>query len=160
MHGGFRRVFTMDEQVKEKETAKESSVLFWVKLQACLTGGVLALLLIVGIFGVVQVNNVMRVFRGVDMEKVNSTVLALQSAAEDLDMEALNKTVDSLKAAAENLGSADIDAVNDGIKALTAAADNLQGLDIEKMNELIESLKTVSDEMEKTTSAFSKLFGR
>ena len=68
--------------------------------------------------------------------------------------------MDSLKAAAENLGSADIDAVNDGIKALTAAADNLQGLDIEKMNELIKSLKTVSDEMEKTTSAFSKIFGR
>ena len=68
--------------------------------------------------------------------------------------------MDSLKAAAENLGSADIDAINDGIKALTAAADNLQGLDIEKMNELIQSLKTVSDEMEKTTSAFSKIFGR
>ena len=38
----------MDEQVKEKETAKESSMLFWVKLQTCLTGAVLALLLIVG----------------------------------------------------------------------------------------------------------------
>ena len=36
----------MDEQVKEKETAKESSMLFWMKLQTCLTGAVLALLLI------------------------------------------------------------------------------------------------------------------
>lgn len=150
----------MDEQVKEKETTKESTMLLWMKIQTCLTGAVLALLLIVGIFAAVQVNNVMRMFRGVDVEKINSTVLALQSAAEDVDMETINKAVESLKAAAENLGSADIDAVNDGIKALTAAADNLQGLDIEKMNELIESLKTVSDEMEKTTSAFSRLFGR
>ena len=150
----------MDEQVKEKETTKESAMLLWMKAQTCLTGAVLALLLIVGIFAAVQVNNVMRMFRGVDVEKINSTVLALQSAAEDVDMETINKAVESLKAAAENLGSADIDAVNDGIKALTAAADNLQGLDIEKMNELIESLKTVSDEMEKTTSAFSRLFGR
>lgn len=150
----------MEEQVKEKETTKDSSVLFWMKLQTCLTGAVLALLLIVGIFAAVQVGHIMRMFQGVDVEKINATVLALQSAAEDLDMETINQTVDSLKAAAENLGSADIDAVNDGIKALTAAADNLQGLDIEKMNELIESLKTVSDEMEKTTSAFSKLFGR
>lgn len=150
----------MDEQVKEKETAKESTVLFWMKLQTCLTGAVLALLLIVGIFAAVQVGHVMRMFRGVDVEKINATVLTLQSAAEELDMETINKAVDSLKAAAENLGSADIDAVNDGIKALTAAADNLQGLDIGKMNELIKSLKTVSDEMEKTTSAFSKIFGR
>ncbi len=150
----------MDEQVKEKETNKESTMLFWVKLQTCLTGAVLALLLIVGIFAAVQAGNVMRMFQGVDVEKINATVLALQSAVGDVDMQTINKTVESLKAAAENLGSADIDAVNDGIKALTAAADNLQGLDIEKMNELIESLKTVSDEMEKTTSAFSRLFGR
>lgn len=150
----------MDEQVKEKETNKESAMLFWVKIQTCLTGAVLALLLIVGIFVAVQAGNVMRMFQGVDVEKINTTVLALQNAVGDVDMQTINKTVESLKAAAENLGDADIDAVNDGIKALTAAADNLQGLDIEKMNELIESLKTVSDEMEKTTSAFSKLFGR
>ena len=48
----------MDDQVKEKETAKESSMLFWVKLQTCLTGAVLALLLIVGIFAAVQVGHV------------------------------------------------------------------------------------------------------
>ena len=88
----------MDEQVKEKETAKESSMLFWVKLQTCLTGAVLVLLLIVGIFAAVQVGHVMRMFRGVDVEKINATVLTLQSAAEELDMETINKAVDSLKA--------------------------------------------------------------
>ena len=55
----------------------------------------LALLLIVGIFAAVQVGHVMRMFRGVDVEKINATVLTLQSAAEELDMETINKAVDS-----------------------------------------------------------------
>ena len=40
----------------------------------------------------------------------------------------------------------------------SAAAENLQGLDIQQMNELIESLEAVAKQMEKTTSAFGKLF--
>ena len=44
--------------------------------------------------------------------------------------------------------------------SLTAAAENLQGLDIQQMNELIQSLEAVAKQMEKTTAAFGKLFGR
>ena len=132
----------MEELTKETEKKQEKNeLLFWVKLQTCLTGGVLALLLVAGIFAAVQVSNVMKVFRGVDVDTIN-------------------KTVDALKSAAQNLGNADIGAVNDGIQALTAAAENLQGLDIQQMNELIESLEAVAKQMEKTTSAFGKLFGR
>lgn len=150
-----------DQKVQEKNS--QDTMLLWVKIQTCLTGAVLVLLLIVGIFAGIQAGKVMQMFRGVDMDQINATVLALQNAAgglQDVDMDTINKAVASLKGAAENLAAADIDAVNDGIQALTEAAENLQGLDIEKMNELIESLKTVSEEMEKTTSAFSKIFGR
>ena len=154
----------MEEMTKETEKKQEKNeLLLWVKLQTCLTGGVLALLLIAGIFAEVQISNVMKVFRGVDVDKINSIVLSLQNTAselENVDMETINKTVDALKSAAQNLGNADIGAVNDGIQALTAAAENLQGLDIQQMNELIESLEAVAKQMEKTTAAFGKLFGR
>ena len=154
----------MEEQVqKTEEKTKQDPMLLWMKIQTCLTGAVLALLLVAVVFIGIQAGNVMRMFRGVDVDQINTTVLALQSAAGELqnvDMDTINKAVSALKGAAENLADADIGAVNDGIEALTAAAENLQGLDIQKMNDLIESLKTVSAEMEKTTSAFSKIFGR
>ena len=63
----------MEELTKETEKKQEKNeLLFWVKLQTCLTGGVLALLLVAGIFAAVQVSNVMKVFRGVDVDKINS----------------------------------------------------------------------------------------
>lgn len=154
----------MEELKQETEKKQEKNeLLLWVKIQTCLTGAVLALLLIAGIFAAVQVNNVMKVFRGVDVDKINSIVLSLQNTAselENVDMETINKTVEALKGAAQNLADADIGAVNDGIQALTAAAENLQGLDIDQMNELIQSLETVSKQMEKTTAAFSRVFGK
>lgn len=154
----------MEEQIqKTEEKKKQDPMLLWLKIQTCLTGAVLALLLVAVVFVGIQAGNVMRMFRGVDVDQINTTVLALQSAAAELqnvDMDTINKAVSSLKGAAENLAEADVGAINDGIEALTAAAENLQGLDIQKMNDLIESLKTVSAEMEKTTSAFSKIFGR
>lgn len=154
----------MEEQIqKTEEKKKQDPMLLWLKIQTCLTGAVLALLLVAVVFIGIQAGNVMRMFRGVDVDQINATVLALQSAAGELqnvDMDTINKAVSSLKGAAENLAEADVGAINDGIEALTAAAENLQGLDIQKMNDLIESLKTVSAEMEKTTSAFSKIFGR
>lgn len=154
----------MEEQIqKTEEKKKQEPMLLWLKIQTCLTGAVLALLLVAVVFVGIQAGNVMRMFRGVDVDQINTTVLALQSAAAELqnvDMDTINKAVSSLKGAAENLAEADVGAINDGIEALTAAAENLQGLDIQKMNDLIESLKTVSAEMEKTTSAFSKIFGR
>ena len=154
----------MEEQIqKTEEKKKQDPMLLWLKIQTCLTGAVLALLLVAVVFVGIQAGNVMRMFRGVDVDQINTTVLALQSAAVELqnvDMDTINKAVSSLKGAAENLAEADVGAINDGIEALTAAAENLQGLDIQKMNDLIESLKTVSAEMEKTTSAFSKIFGR
>lgn len=156
----------MEELVQNKKTEKKpekDSLLLWVKLQACLTGAILALMLVAAVFAAVQVSHVMRIFRGVDTEKINSVILSLQHAAEeleDVDVVAINQTVEALKGAAQNLADADIDAVNAGIEALTSAAENLQGLDIQRMNELIQSLETVSKQMEKTTSAFSKLFGK
>ena len=92
----------MEELTKETEKKQEKNeLLFWVKLQTCLTGGVLALLLVAGIFAAVQVSNVMKVFRGVDVDKINSIVLSLQNTAselENVDMEVLCRELDGLLA--------------------------------------------------------------
>ena len=79
---------------------------------------------------------------------------------EKLDMEGVGKTVEALRGAAQKLADADIDAVNDGIEALTDAAGNLQNLDIEKLNDLIAALEKTAAQMEKTSAAFGKLFGK
>ena len=70
------------------------------------------------------------------------------------------ETVEALRGAAQKLAEADIDAVNDGIEALTDAAGNLQNLDIEKLNDLIAALEKTAAQMEKTSAAFGKLFGK
>ena len=44
--------------------------------------------------------------------------------------------------------------------ALTDAAGNLQNLDIEKLNDLIAALEKTAAQMEKTSAAFGKLFGK
>ena len=65
-----------------------------------------------------------------------------------------------MRGRASEVPKTDVEAVNEGILALTEAAENLQELDIQKMNDLIQSLERVSAQMEKTTSAFGKLFGK
>lgn len=154
----------MEEPVKEiMEKKEENTLLLWVKLQTCLTGAILALMLVAVVFAAVQVGQAKKIFQGVDTQKINEVILSLQNTAlelENVDVAAINQTVAALKGAAKNLAEADIDAVNDGIEALTAAAENLQELDIQQVNALIKSLEEVSKQMEKTTSAFSKLFGR
>ena len=153
----------MEEKTVEKTAEKKNdSLLLWMKIQTGLLAAILVLLLAVGTVIGIQANKAMQAFRGVDMEKVNAIVLSVQNTAaqlESVDMDTINKAVDSLKGAAENLAAADVDAVNEGIQALTEAARNLQELDIDQMNELIKSLETVSKQMEKTTSAFSRIFG-
>mgnify|MGYP006991770107 CR=1 FL=1 len=84
----------------------------------------------------------------------------LTAELEKLDMEGVGKTVEALRGAAQKLAEADIDAVNDGIEALTDAAGNLQNLDIEKLNDLIAALEKTAAQMEKTSAAFGKLFGK
>ncbi len=151
------------EETVLAEKKEKNSLLLWMKIQTGLLAAVLVLLLAVGIFAAIQVNTMMQLFRGVDVEKVNSIILSVQNTAaqlENVDMDTINKAVDSLKGAAENLAAADIDAVNDGIAALTDAARNLQELDIEEMNALIQSLEATAQQMEKTTAAFSRLFGK
>ena len=85
---------------------------------------------------------------------------ALHAELEKLDMEGVGKTVEALRGAAQKLAEVDIDAVNDGIEALTDAAGNLQNLDIEKLNDLIAALEKTAAQMEKTSAAFGKLFGK
>lgn len=154
----------MEELAKKTETAeKKGDLLLFVKIQTALVA-VLALLVVVGgIFAAVQVNKAMHVVDGLDMEQINAAVQSLGNIAaelEKLDMEGVGKTVEALRGAAQKLAEADIDAVNDGIEALTDAAGNLQNLDIEKLNDLIAALEKTAAQMEKTSAAFGKLFGK
>ena len=149
--------------MKEETMDAQKVQLKLMKLQTALTAGILVLLLAVGLYVAVQINSLMNMVNAVDLDKVNATVASLQATAaelEKLDMEQISGAVASLKSAAENLSKTDISALNEGIKALSDAAGNLSGLDIQQMNDLIQSLETVASQMEKTTSAFSKFFGR
>ena len=149
--------------MKEETMDAQKAQLKLLKIQTALTAGILVLLLAVGLYVAVQINSMMNMVNAVDLDKVNATVASLQSTAaelEKLDMERIGGAIDSLKSAAETLSKTDIAALNEGIKALSEAAGNLSGLDIQKMKDLIQSLETGAGQMEKTTSAFSKLFGK
>ena len=136
----------MEELAKKTETAeKKGDLLLFVKIQTALVAVLVLLLVVGGIFAAVQVN------------KALSNIAA---ELEKLDMEGVGKTVEALRGAAQKLAEADIDAVNDGIEALTDAAGNLQNLDIEKLNDLIAALEKTAAQMEKTSAAFGKLFGK
>lgn len=154
----------MEELAKKTETAeKKGDLLLFVKIQTALVAVLVLLLVVGGIFAAVQVKKAMRVVDGLDMDKINAAVQSLSNIAaelEKLDMEGVGKTVEALRGAAQNLAEADIDAVNDGIEALTDAAGNLQNLDIEKLNDLIAALEKTAAQMEKTSAAFGKLFGK
>lgn len=134
-----------------------------MKLQTGLMVCMLVFLLVVGIFLMVQVTDAMGMARRLDLQKVNDTIASLESVASELnnvDMEAINGAVTALKDAAGTLSEADIGAINEGIRALSSAADNLKDIDIDSFNALIESLQTVTDQMESTTSALAKIFGK
>ena len=152
----------MEELAKKTETAeKKGDLLLFVKIQTALVA--VLVLVVGGIFAAVQVNKAMRVVDGLDMEQINAAVQSLSNIAaelEKLDMEGVGKTVEALRGAAQKLAEADIDAVNDGIEALTDAAGNLQNLDIGKLNDLIAALEKTAAQMEKTSAAFGKLFGK
>ena len=179
----------MEELAKKTETAeKKGDLLLFVKIQTALVAVLVLLLVVGGIFAAVQVNKAMRVVDGLDMDKINAAVQSLSNIAaelEKLDMEGVRiegrldkgekvvvvedlistggsvlETVEALRGAAQKLAEADIDAVNDGIEALTDAAGNLQNLDIEKLNDLIAALEKTAAQMEKTSAAFGKLFGK
>ena len=154
----------MEELAKKTETAeKKGDLLLFVKIQTALVAVLVLLLVVGGIFAAVQVYKAMRVVDGLDMDKINAAVQSLSNTAaelEKLDMEGVGKTVEALRGAAQKLAEADIDAVNDGIEALTDAAGNLQNLDIEKLNDLIAALEKTAAQMEKTSAAFGKLFGK
>ena len=151
------------EEKALSEQKEQNPLLLWMKIQTGLLAALLALLLIGGIFAAVQVGRISRMFRGVDLDKVNAILLSVQNTAaqlEDLDSKTINEAIDALKGAAENLAQADIDAVNEGILSLTEAAKKLQELDIEQLNELVKSLEATVQQMEKTTTAFNRLFGK
>ncbi len=154
----------MEELAKKTETAeKKGDLLLFVKIQTALEAVLVLLLVVGGIFAAVKVNKAMRVVDGLDMKQINAAVQSLSNIAaelEKLDMEGVGKTVEALRGAAQKLAEADIDAVNDGIEALTDAAGNLQNLDIEKLNDLIAALEKTAAQMEKTSAAFGKLFGK
>ena len=144
----------MEELAKKTETAeKKGDLLLFVKIQTALVAVLVLLLVVGGIFAAVQVNKAMRVVDGLDMDKINAAVQSLSNTAaelEKLDMEGVGKTVEALRGAAQKLAEADIDAVNDGIEALTD----------EKLNDLIAALEKTAAQMEKTSAAFGKLFGK
>ena len=133
----------MEELAKKTETAeKKGDLLLFVKIQTALVAVLVLLLVVGGIFAAVQ------------------SLSNIAAELEKLDMEGVGKTVEALRGAAQKLAEADIDAVNDGIEALTDAAGNLQNLDIEKLNDLIAALEKTAAQMEKTSAAFGKLFGK
>lgn len=147
----------------EEQKTNEKQLLLLARVQTALLGATLLLLLIGGIFAGVQLNRAMGVFKGVDTEKINGLILSLQNTAaelENLDSDSIAETITALQNAAGNLADVDMQAVNDGIQALADAAENLQGLDIEKLNDLITSLEKTAAQMETTTAAFGRLFGK
>ena len=134
-----------------------------MKLQTGFLAVILAVVLLTGIFLAVQVSGAVKAVDSLDMEKVGQIINSLESVATDLndvDMDAINGAVTALRDAADTLSQADVDAINDGIRALSGAADNLKDIDIDKFNSLVESLQTVSSQMESTTSALAKIFGK
>lgn len=155
----------LEKKYDGSKKTEQDALLRWVKLQTCLTGGILALLVAAVVVLSVQVGNMMKLFQGIDIGQVNAIVLSLQKTAaelENVDVQTINQTVEALEGAAQNLAKADVQAINDGIEALTAAAENLKGLDIQEVNELIKSLEAVAKQMEKTTTtlaAIGRLFG-
>ena len=156
----------MEQQMEKTQTAEkkaENQLLLFAKVQTALLAVLVLLLVVGGIFAAVQVNKVMGVVNSLDMDRINAAVQSLSNTAaelEKLDMEGVGKTVEALRGAAQKLADADIDAVNGGIEALTDAAGNLQDLDIEKLNDLITALEKTAAQMEKTSAAFGKLFGK
>lgn len=155
--------------MEEKEKTVEEQQLKMLKLQTGILTAMLVFFVILGIVLAGKAVNVMNQAMGVmeqvqslDLDTINSTVVALQDAAlelQNVDMETLNKAVGSLKGAAENLTAVDMEAINEGIRSLSEAANNLDGLDIKQLNALITSLDTVAARMEKTSAAFSRIFG-
>lgn len=91
---------------------------------------------------------------------LTTRVSGMVRQVESIHPESLAEAVDSMKLAAEALGNADMDAVNDGIRALSEAADHLSDLDVDRINSLIGSLNSVAGQMEATSNAFSRLFGK
>lgn len=154
----------LTQSAPAQETAnkgqKDGQLLLLVKIQTAMLAVLLVLLAAGGIFAAVQVNRAMQLVNAVDMNRVNTVVASLQEIAADLDMENVGKTVETLQGAAKGLADLDMDAVNDGIQALTEAAENLQSLDVEQLNDLIASLEQTAAQMEKTTAAFGRLFGK
>lgn len=58
------------------------------------------------------------------------------------------------------MASMDTQTMNQAVESLKNAADKLQQLDMDQLNELVGSLQQVAANIERTTSAFSGLFGR
>lgn len=147
-----------EEQVKFQELQLKH-----MRIQTGILAVMLALFLAIGGFLAVQVGSVMKQVQNIDLEKVNAAIASLEEITaelDDIEMDTINEAVLALKEAAGNLSNADMSAINDGIIALSGAAENLQNLDMEKMNDMIQSLDKVAKQMEATTSAFGKLFGR
>lgn len=133
------------------------------RIQTGLLTAVLAIILVVGIIVCSVAGDISKQVKAIDLEKVNAAISSLEKVAGQLsavDSATIEEAIGALSEAASTFSKADIGAINDGIRSLSEAADGLRELDVEKLNDLIFSLENVANNMEKTTSLFSKLFGK
>ncbi len=149
------------------ETKEKQSI--WPMLQAIFSGCTLLLLIALAVYaalGIQSLQSSLQLIEAdiqqIEMDEVNTAVLALTDAANQLsavDVDGLNKTAKSLKDAADTLSGVEIDEINTAIKSLTSAADNLSKIDITQLNAMVQSLSTVAERLNNITSSLSRLFG-
>ena len=149
------------------ETREKQSI--WPMLQAIFSGCTLLLLIALAIYAAMGIQSLQRSLQlietdiqQIEMDEVNTAVLALTDAANQLsevDVEGLNDTALSLKEAADTLSGVDINEINTAVKSLTVAADNLSKVDIAQLNTMVQSLTTVAERLNNITASLSRLFG-
>lgn len=155
---------------QEKVYRPESEQVRMMRKQNTLLGAIAVLLVIVltvlaaGFFTVQRVAGQLEAqLSGLDVEKFNGAVSAMQEAADllnQVDVDGLNGTVTSLKGAADHLSSVNMEALNQAVAELSGAASTLQGVDVSALNALVQSLEAVANRLEAAVSAIGSIFSR
>ena len=85
-------------------------------VQMILTAAILAIMILVGIYIAIGVTSIQK------------NMVLIERDLQAIDMDEVNSTITALNAAANELGKVDIDSLNTLIKALDGTAQNLQAI--------------------------------
>lgn len=83
-------------------------------------------------------------------------VTQIQDKLDRIDIDALNTTIEALDSAAENLSTFDMETVNATIASLNGAAANLKEFDVEALSKLVNTLNNVASRLEAVTNLFKR----